>query len=244
MDVIFGITIPFIGTILGSALVFFINNKINAKCEKFMLGFASGVMIAASIWSLLLPAISSSKNIKWLCPSIGFILGIIFLIIIDKIVNYYKSTNKRSTLILAVTLHNIPEGMAVGLVFSGYLSNNSTITLAGAFALALGIAIQNFPEGSIISIPLHAKKISKLKSFIYGSLSGIVEPLFAVFAIFLTRYVLPLMPFFLSFASGCMIYVVVKELIPESQNDVKSNIPIIGFSFGFIIMMVLDVSLG
>ena len=244
MDVIFGILVPFIGTTFGALLVFFIKNNINNKYEKFMLGFASGVMIAASIWSLLLPAIESSKSIKWLSPSIGFTSGILFLLLINKIANYYKNNKKGNMLILAVTIHNIPEGMAVGLVFSGYLSGNSSITFAGAFALALGIAIQNFPEGSIISLPLHAKGINKLKSFLYGSLSGIVEPIFALLAILLTGYILPLMPFFLSFAAGCMIYVVIEELIPESQNDLKTSSPIMGFSLGFVIMMILDITLG
>ena len=244
MNVIFGILIPFIGTTLGAALVFFIKNNINNKYEKFMLGFASGVMIAASIWSLLLPSIELSKNIKWLYPSIGFIIGILFLLIIDKLTDYYKSNKNDSMLLLAVTLHNIPEGMAVGVAFAGYLSGNSSITFAGCFALALGITIQNFPEGSIISIPLHTKGISKIKSFLYGSLSGIVEPIFALLAILLTRYVVLLMPFFLSFAAGCMIYVVIEELVPESKSDVKSKLPIVGLSLGFVVMMILDISLG
>ena len=245
MDILLGILIPFIGTTLGAMLVFFIKNNINNKYEKFMLGFASGVMIAASIWSLLLPAIDMSKHIKWLPPTIGFMLGIFFLLLINKLSSYFKTKeDKKSMLFLAVTLHNIPEGMAVGVIFAGYLSGNSSVTLAAAFALAIGIAIQNFPEGSIISLPLHAKGNSKIKSFMYGTLSGIVEPIFAVLALLLTKYIVPLMPYFLSFAAGCMMYVVVEELIPETKENIKTSLSIIGMSFGFIIMMILDVSLG
>ena len=249
MDIIFGILIPFIGTTLGSILVFFIKNNINNKYEKFMLGFASGVMIAASIWSLLLPSIDLCKKIKWLAPAIGFMLGILFLLLIDKIVNYIENKNnnfkkKKSMLFLAVTLHNIPEGMAVGVIFAGYLSGNHAVTLAAAFALSVGIAIQNFPEGSIISLPLHAQGLSKKKSFLYGMLSGIVEPVFAVLTLLLTKFIVPFMPYFLSFAAGCMIYVVVEELIPEMKEKCKTSFSIIGLAIGFIIMMILDVALG
>ena len=245
MDILLGILIPFIGTTLGACLVFFINNNINNKYEKFMIGFASGVMIAASVWSLLIPAIDMCNKIKWLPASIGFMLGIIFLLVIDKLVSYFKKReNKKSMLFIAVTLHNIPEGMAVGVIFAGYLSGNSMVTLAGALSLAIGIAIQNFPEGSIISLPLHVNGLSKIKSFLLGSLSGIVEPIFAIITILLTRYIVPLMPYFLSFAAGCMMYVVVEELIPETKEKPVTYLSTIGIAIGFIIMMILDVTLG
>ena len=245
MDIILGILIPFIGTTLGALVVFFVKNNINNKYEKFLLGFASGVMIAASVWSLLIPAIDMSKNIKWLPSSIGFMTGILFLLIIDKLTSYFKTReNKKSLLFLAVTLHNIPEGMAVGVIFAGYLSGNSSITLASAFALAIGIAIQNLPEGSIISLPLLAKGMNKTKAFLYGTLSGIVEPIFACIALLLTKIIVPMMPYFLSFAAGCMIYVVVNELVPEAKENTNSYLPTIGISLGFIIMMILDVALG
>lgn len=252
MYIILGILIPFVGTTLGAFLVFFVKNNINNNYEKFLLGFASGVMIAASVWSLLIPAIDMCKGIKWLPPTIGFIFGVLFLLVLDKLVNYFRnkknteedSTKKRSMLFLAVTLHNIPEGMAVGVIFAGYLSGNSNVTLAGAFALAIGIAIQNFPEGSIISLPLHTEGNSKIKSFLYGSLSGIVEPIFAIITVLLTNAIVPLMPYFLSFAAGCMMYVVVEELIPETKEGKTTSLATIGMAFGFIIMMILDVTLG
>ena len=249
MKIILGILIPFIGTTLGSALVFFVKKNIDNRYQKFLLSFASGVMIAASIWSLLIPAINLSKNIKWIPPSIGFILGVFFLLVIDKLISYFKTNKKnkikkRSMLFLAVTLHNIPEGMAVGVIFAGYLSGNSSVTLASCFALSLGIAIQNFPEGSIISLPLRLEGLSKKKAFLYGALSGIVEPLFSFLTILLTRFILPLMPYFLSFAAGCMIYVVVEELIPEAKENTNSSSGVIALSFGFIIMMILDMALG
>lgn len=252
MDIILGILIPFIGTTLGALLVFFVKSNINNKYEKFLLGFASGVMIAASVWSLLIPAIDMSKGIKWLAPSIGFMIGIFFLLILDKLVSYFRNKKnkvngnikKKSMLFLAVTLHNIPEGMAVGVIFAGYLSGNASVTLAGAFALAIGIAIQNFPEGSIISLPLHAEGVSKFKAFLYGALSGIVEPIFAFLTILLTRFIVPMMPYFLSFAAGCMMYVVVEELVPETKEGKTTSLATIGMAMGFIIMMILDVALG
>lgn len=258
INTIVGIIIPFIGTSLGAALVFLMKNKINDKVMKLLLGFASGVMIAASIWSLILPAIEqeeASNHIAWLAPSIGFMLGIFFLLFLDTFVPHMhtnsnteegvKSNLKKTTkLLLAVTLHNIPEGMAVGVVFAGFLSGDTNITFASALALSLGIAIQNFPEGAIISMPLKAEGMNKSKSFICGVLSGIVEPLAAIITILLTSLITPLMPYFLSFAAGAMIYVVVEELISESQTGNHSNIATIGVAIGFILMMILDISLG
>lgn len=258
MDVFWGLAIPFLGTTLGSAMVFFMKNKINNKIEKLLLGFASGVMIAASIWSLLIPSIDMAEEqgvIAWIPATIGFLLGIFFLLILDTIIPHLhlnsnepegmKSKLKKTTMmVLAVTLHNIPEGMAVGVVFAGAVSGNTGITMAGAFALAIGIAIQNFPEGAIISMPLKSEGISKLKAFWYGTLSGIVEPIGAVLTIALTNLVVPILPYFLSFAAGAMIYVVVEELIPESQVGEHSNIGTIGVAVGFAIMMILDVALG
>lgn len=258
LNIVIGILIPFIGTSIGAALVFIMKNKISDKLLKTLMGFAAGVMMSASIWSLLLPAIeqeNSNNHIAWLAPSIGFMVGIIFLLLLDTFVPHMhteskveegvKSNLSRITkLLLAVTLHNIPEGMAVGVVFAGYLSGNSSISLTAAFALTIGIAIQNFPEGAIISMPLKAEGISKKKAFIYGVLSGIVEPIAAILTILFTGLVTPLMPYFLSFAAGAMIYVIVEELIPESQSGSHSNLSTIGVAIGFIIMMILDIQLG
>ena len=258
MDVFWGLAIPFLGTTLGSAMVFFMKNKINNKIEKLLLGFASGVMIAASIWSLIMPSIDMAEEqgvISWIPATIGFLLGIFFLLILDSIIPHLhlnsnepegmKAKIKKTTMmVLAVTLHNIPEGMAVGVVFAGAISGNTGITMAGAFALAIGIAIQNFPEGAIISMPLKSEGMSKLKAFWYGTLSGIVEPIGAVLTMLFTNLVVPGLPYFLSFAAGAMIYVVVEELIPESQTGEHSNIGTIGVAIGFVIMMILDVALG
>lgn len=258
MQVLIGLLIPFLGTTLGSAMVFLMKDKINAKIEKLLLGFASGVMISASIWSLILPALEMAETngtVKWLPATIGFLFGMIFLLFLDSIIPHLhlksdkpegiKSKLKKTTMmILAVTLHNIPEGMAVGVTFAGALIGNTGITIAGAFALAIGIAIQNFPEGAIVSMPLKGEGNKKLKSFTYGALSGIVEPIGALITILLTNMVIPILPYLLSFAAGAMIYVVVEELIPESQSGEHSNIGTIGVAIGFVIMMILDVALG
>ena len=257
-EIIFGLLIPLVGTTLGAAMVFFLKNEINPKIQKLLLGFASGVMIAASIWSLIIPAIEMEEErgeIAWLPASIGFLLGIVFLLVLDSMIPHLhldktkpeglKSSFKKSTmLVLAVTLHNIPEGMAVGVVFASLMVGNSGIALTGAIALAIGIAIQNFPEGAIISMPLKSEGISKRRSFLYGALSGIVEPIAAILTILLTSIVLPILPYVLAFAAGAMIYVVVEELIPESQMGEHSNIGTIGVGIGFVIMMILDVALG
>ena len=253
-----GLAIPFLGTTLGSAMVFLMKNKINPKVEKLLLGFASGVMIAASVWSLLIPSIDMAEEqgkIAYLPAAVGFLLGIAFLLVLDSVIPHLhlnndnpeglKSKLKKTTMmVFAVTLHNIPEGMAVGVTFAGALIGNSGITIAGALTLAIGIAIQNFPEGAIISMPLKSEGMSKLKAFLYGTLSGIVEPIGAIITILLTSKVVPILPYLLSFASGAMIYVVVEELIPEAQEGEHSNIATIGVAIGFVIMMILDVALG
>ena len=258
MELTIGLAIPFLGTMLGSAMVFFMKNKMNAKLEKLLLGFASGVMIAASIWSLLIPSLDMAKEQKvaeWIPASIGFLLGIVFLLVLDSVSPHLHLNSKKpeglkaklqkvTMMVLAVTLHNIPEGMAVGVVFAGTIAQNSGITLAGAMALAIGIAIQNFPEGAIISMPLRAEGVSKSKAFFYGALSGIVEPIGALLIIFLANIFFPVLPYLLSFAAGAMVYVVIEELIPEAHEGEHSNINTIGFAIGFVIMMILDITLG
>ena len=258
MQIVIGLLIPFIGTTLGAGMVFLMKKKMNTKVEKLLLGFASGVMIAASIWSLIVPSIDMAEEqniIAWIPAASGFLLGVFFLLILDSLIPHLhlksnqpegiKSKLKKTTMmVLAVTLHNIPEGMAVGVTFAGVLIGNTGITIAGAMALTLGIAIQNFPEGAIISMPLKTEGMSKIKAFLYGTLSGIVEPIAAIITILLTNMVVPILPYLLSFAAGAMIYVVVEELIPESQIGEHSNIGTIGVAIGFVIMMILDVALG
>ncbi|MBR3161607.1 MAG: ZIP family metal transporter [Bacilli bacterium] len=258
MNLFLGLIIPFIGTMLGAAMVFLMRNKINNKVEKVLLGFASGVMVAASVWSLLIPSIDMAREqkiIAWVPATVGFILGIIFLLILDNIIPHLhikskepegikSKLGKSMMMVLAVTLHNIPEGMAVGVALAGAVSGNNSITMAGAIALSIGIAIQNFPEGAIISMPLKEEGNSKGKSFLYGTLSGIVEPIGGAITILLTSLVVPILPYLLSFAAGAMIYVVVEELIPESQIGKHSDLGTIGFAIGFVIMMILDVALG
>ena len=255
-----GLLIPFLGTALGSGCVFSMKREMNDSVQRALLGFAAGVMIAASVWSLLIPAMDMSDSMGKLAfiPALtGFALGVVFLFLLDKITPHLhamaqnpegpkSSVNKISRtmmLVFAVTLHNIPEGMAVGVVFASFL-NGGMITSADALALSLGIAIQNFPEGAIISMPLRSEGNSKLKSFFYGTLSGAVEPLAAIITILLTSLVLPFLPYLLSFAAGAMVYVVVEELLPEASRDEKTDICTIGFALGFALMMVLDVALG
>lgn len=253
------LAIPFIGTSLGAFTVFFMKDKINPKTEKILLGFAAGVMIAASVWSLLIPSIDLARQrgkISWLPALIGFALGIVFLLLIDSIVPHLhlKSTkpegfdkglfSKTAMMLFAVTIHNIPEGMAVGVTCAGAIGENPRITLASALALSVGIAIQNFPEGAIISMPLKAEGMGKGKAFFYGVLSGAVEPVGAIITLLLTSHILPLLPYFLSFAAGAMMYVVIEELIPECQSGEHSNLGTIGAAVGFALMMVLDVALG
>ena len=253
------LAIPFIGTSLGAFTVFFMKDKINPKTEKILLGFAAGVMIAASVWSLLIPSIDLARQrgkISWLPALIGFALGIVFLLLIDSIVPHLhlKSTkpegvdkglfSKTAMMLFAVTIHNIPEGMAVGVTCAGAIGENPRITLASALVLSVGIAIQNFPEGAIISMPLKAEGMGKGKAFFYGVLSGAVEPVGAIITLLLTSHILPLLPYFLSFAAGAMMYVVIEELIPECQSGEHSNLGTIGAAVGFALMMVLDVALG
>ncbi len=257
-NIAIGLLIPFFGTVLGSGMVIFMKDKMDQRVEKVLLGFASGVMIAASIWSLLLPSIEMSEQqgvIGWIPAAVGFMLGILFLLLLDTVVPHLHletdqpegmpaSLKKTTMLVLAVTLHNIPEGMAVGVVFAGVLAGNTGISLAGAFALSIGIAIQNFPEGAIISMPLKSEGLSKTRAFLDGAASGVVEPIAALLTILLTGLITPVLPYLLSFAAGSMIYVVVEELIPESQAGEHSNIGTIGVSIGFVLMMILDVALG
>lgn len=259
MNIFIGLLIPVLGTTLGSAMVFLMKNKINKNIEKVLSGFAAGVMIAASVWSLLTPSIDMTKNsdgqASCFPAAIGFIVGVVFLLILDNVIPHIHIDNnkpegikaklrKSTMMVFAVTLHNIPEGMAAGITIAGALMENTGITIAGAFALSIGIAIQNFPEGAIISMPLKAEGMSKGKAFLLGTLSGIVEPISALITILITNTIIPILPYLLSFAAGAMIYVVVEELIPESQVGEHSNIGTIGFAIGFVIMMILDVTLG
>lgn len=252
------LSIPFLGTSLGSAMVFCLRGEIPPRVEKLLLGFASGVMIAASVWSLLIPSIEMSEGgalPAWWPATAGFLLGVAFLLLLDSIVPHLHQhsdepeglparISRTAMLVFAVTLHNIPEGMAVGVSYAGAASGSSGVTLAGAFALALGIAIQNFPEGAIISMPLCAEGASKGKAFLYGVLSGIVEPIGALLTILLAKQLTPWLPYLLAFAAGAMIYVVIEELIPESQAGKHSNLGTVGAAIGFALMMVLDVALG
>lgn len=258
LSVFYGILIPFLGTSLGAACVFFMKHDMSERLSRILTGFAAGVMVAASIWSLLIPAMDQSEEMgkfAFIPAAAGFWGGILFLLLLDHIIPHLhrysvstegpKSRLQRTTMmVLAVTLHNIPEGMAVGVTFAGVLIGNTGITLSGAFALALGIAIQNFPEGAIISMPLCSLGVSKKRAFLYGVLSGLVEPVGAMLTILLTGIIVPFLPYFLSFAAGAMIYVVVEELIPESQMGEHTNIATIGVAVGFTLMMVLDVALG
>ena len=258
MEVLFGILIPFIGTTLGSACVFFMKRSLGDLVQRALAGFAAGVMVAASIWSLLIPAIEQSENLGKLSffPAlIGFWVGVLFLLMLDRLIPHLhvgseqaegpkSKLGRTAMMVLAVTLHNIPEGMAVGVMYAGFLAGNAQITAASALVLSIGIAIQNFPEGAIISMPLRAEGESKGKAFLGGVFSGAVEPIGAVLTLLAAQLVIPLLPYFLSFAAGAMLYVVVEELIPEMSQGKHSNIGTIFFAAGFGIMMVLDVALG
>ena len=258
MEVFWGILIPFLGTSLGAACVFFMKKNLSDMVQRSLTGFAAGVMVAASVWSLLIPAMEQSAGmgkLSFVPAVVGFWIGILFLLGLDHIVPHLhvksgqtegpKSQLRRTTMmVLAVTLHNIPEGMAVGVVYAGYLSGSAQITAAGALALSLGIAIQNFPEGAIISMPLRAEGMKKGKAFCGGVLSGVVEPIGAMLTILAAQLVVPALPYLLSFAAGAMLYVVVEELIPEMSQGSHSNIGTLFFAVGFSIMMMLDVALG
>ena len=258
METFFGILIPFLGTALGAACVFLMKKSLGDTVQRALTGFAAGVMVAASVWSLLIPAIEQSADrgkFSFFPAFIGFWIGVLFLLALDHLIPHLhagsdqaegpKTKLGRTTMmVLAVTLHNIPEGMAVGVMYAGFLAGNAQITAAGALALSLGIAIQNFPEGAIVSLPLRAEGESKTKAFFGGVLSGIVEPIGAVLTIVAAQLIVPALSYLLSFAAGAMLYVVVEELIPEMSQGRHSNIGTVFFAAGFSVMMVLDVALG
>ena len=258
MSTFYGIMIPFIGTALGAGCVFLMKKSLSDKVQRALNGFASGVMVAASIWSLIIPAIEQSENLgkfSFFPAVIGFWAGVLFLLLLDHVIPHLHQNGtqaegpkshlqKTTMMLLAVTLHNIPEGMAGGVVYAGYLSGNAEISAAGALALSLGIAIQNFPEGAIISMPLRAEGMKKSKAFMSGTLSGIVEPVGAALTVLAAHFILPALPYLLSFAAGAMLYVVVEELIPEMSQGKHSNIGTLFFAAGFSVMMMLDVALG
>lgn len=256
---IIGLLLPLLGTTLGAAMVFFLKSEMRPKLQKLLLGFAAGVMMAASVWSLLIPAIDMAENHglpPFVPAALGFLAGVFFLLLLDSLVPHLhlnddhpeghpaRGLKKSAMLMLAVTLHNFPEGMAVGVVLSGMLSGEAEISVAAALTLAVGIAIQNFPEGAIISMPLVGTGTSRKRAFGYGFLSGVVEPLGAGLTILLTAFLTPALPYILAFAAGAMIYVVVEELIPEAQTGEHSNACVLGAAFGFALMMILDVALG
>ena len=258
MNIFIGILIPFAGTTLGAACVLFMKKLLGKSVQRSLAGFAAGVMVAASIWSLLIPAMEQSKNMgvfSFFPALIGFWIGVLFLLLLDHLIPHLhvgsnqaegaqSKLNRTTMMVLAVTLHNIPEGMAVGVMYAGFLAGNVQITAASALALSLGIAIQNFPEGAIISMPLRAEGESKKKAFLGGVLSGIVEPVGAVLTMIAAQFIIPVLPYLLSFAAGAMLYVVVEELIPEMSQGEHSNIGTVFFAVGFSLMMVLDVALG
>ena len=251
--------LPFLGTALGAAMVFLLRGAMSDWLKKLLLGFASGVMVAASVWSLLIPSLEMAEQqggVSWLPAAVGFVLGILFLLLLDTLIPHLHigsdhpegltqncRWNRSTMLAVAVTLHNIPEGMAVGVILASAMAEGSMISMSAAWALAIGIAIQNFPEGAILSMPLHSEGMSKGKSFLIGALSGIVEPIAAVLTILLIGFIAPTLPYLLAFAAGAMMYVVVEELIPEAQTEPHSNIPTLGFTAGFVLMMILDSAL-
>lgn len=259
MNLFTTLLIPFVGTIVGASAVLFARKSIAPQLNKALLGFAAGVMVAASVWSLIIPSIELSEplgRLGWLPAAVGIILGMLFLLALDSFIPHLHPTGnhspegpqshlgRRQMLMLAVTLHNIPEGMAVGAVVAGAMAGDTTVTMAAATALAVGMAIQNIPEGAIISLPLRAEGMSRRRSWFFGSLSGIVEPLSAAAMIGLYEYMSPALPYLLAFSAGAMLYVVVEELIPETQQGSHSDIGTIAFAIGFVVMMILDVALG
>ena len=258
MNILPIVALPFVGTVIGASMVLFARRSVSSRLHNALLGFAAGVMVAASVWSLIIPSLELSEGLgkmSWMPAAVGIILGMLFLLTLDSLVPHQhpgtetreglrSSLGKRQMLMLAVTLHNIPEGMAVGAVVAGALAGDMGITLASAMALALGMAIQNIPEGAIISLPLRGDGMSRRRAFGWGALSGIVEPLSALAMIALYEHIAPALPYLLSFAAGAMLYVVVEELIPETQQGKHSDIGTIAFAIGFVIMMILDVALG
>ncbi|MGN0235388.1 MAG: ZIP family metal transporter [Paludibacteraceae bacterium] len=255
-----GLLVPFAGTVLGAAMVYLLRGEMNALWNKLLLGFAAGVMVAASVWSLLIPSMQISEpmgKLAWVPAAVGFVLGVLFLLLLDTLIPHLHAGAaepegvkqvhpwKRTTMLaVAVTLHNIPEGMAVGVILAGMLEDGSGIGLSAALALSIGIAIQNFPEGAILSLPLRSEGMSRTKAFGIGALSGVVEPVAGLITILLFAHIAPALPYLLAFAAGAMMYVVVEELIPESQAEPHTNIPTLGFTAGFVLMMILDVALG
>ena len=251
--------LPFLGTALGAAMVFLLRGKMSDLLRKLLLGFASGVMVAASVWSLLIPSLemaAENGGITWLPAAVGFVLGILFLLLLDTLIPHLQigaarpegltrdcQWKRTAMLSVAVTLHNIPEGMAVGVILASAMAEGSTIPMSAAWALAIGIAIQNFPEGAILSMPLHSEGMGKGKAFAIGALSGIVEPIASLLTILLISFISPALPYLLAFAAGAMMYVVIEELIPEAQAEPHSNIPTLGFTAGLVLMMVLDYAL-
>lgn len=258
IQAVYGVLIPFMGTTLGAGCVFFMRNQLSQKVERILQGFAAGVMTAASIWSLLVPSMEQSSSmgkLAFLPAFIGFWIGTLFLLLLDHVIPHLHLNSdesegpkshltKTAMMVLAVTLHNIPERMAVGVVIAGWLGGNAGLTAGGALALSLGIAIQNFPEGAIISMPLHSEGMGKGKSFLGGFLSGVVEPVGALITIALSELMIPVLPYLLGFAAGAMIYVVVEELVPEMSQGEHSNVGVIMFAVGFTMMMAMDVALG
>lgn len=255
---IIGLLIPFLGTVIGSSFVFFIKDTVPPRVQKTLMGFASGVMVAASVWSLLIPGmeINAEAGTRAVVPVVlGFLTGMAFLLLIDNLTPHIhpgdsspegprSRLSRTSMLVLAVTIHNLPEGMAVGTVLAGSMQGEAGITVAAAVAMSVGIALQNIPEGAIVSMPLRAAGGSRLKAFFMGSMSGIVEPLGSVVVLLLASFIVPALPFLLAFAAGAMLYVVIEELIPEASQGEHSNLSTIGFAIGFSMMMVLDVVLG
>ena len=253
-----GLLLPLLGTRLGSAFVFFMRNEIPARLQKALIGFASGVMVAASVWSLLIPAIEAEADkgaLSVMPAAVGFLLGMLFLLAIDELTPHLhigtnnpegpRSRLSRTTMLaLAVTIHNLPEGIAVGVVLAGAAQGTAGLSVSAAIAVSLGIAIQNIPEGAIISMPMRAEGNSRMKAFLIGSLSGVVEPIGGLLVIILAAWLTPVLPYLLAFAAGAMLYVVVEELIPEASQGKHSNLSTIGFAVGFVLMMILDVVLG
>lgn len=257
-DIILLLSLPFAGTMLGAAMVLFLRDRFAARIQNTLLGFASGVMVAASVWSLLIPAMEASADMErlaWVPALVGFVLGVGFMLLLDTVIPHLHIDSDRpeglrsrlgrsSMLVLSVTLHNIPEGMAVGVVAAGAMTADVGLSFAGALALAVGLAIQNIPEGAIISLPLRAAGNSRRRAFAYGAMSGVVEPIAAILTIIFIEHLVAILPYMLAFSAGAMIYVVVEELIPSAHRGEHSNAPTIGFALGFALMMVLDVALG
>ena len=258
IEIISAVLLPFLGTILGAAGVFFLKDKMNRRLQRSLTGFAAGVMVAASVWSLIIPAMEQSEHmgkLSFIPAFVGVWAGFLFLLLLDELIPHmhmnsqcpegtHCNLGKSTMMVIAVALHNLPEGMAVGVVAAGWLTGNESISAAAAIALALGIALQNLPEGAIISMPLKSNGMKRGKAFGYGVLSGVIEPIGAVITILLANWVVPILPYLLTFSAGAMLYVVVEELIPEMSEGEHSNIGTIFFAVGFTLMMVLDVALG